>query len=139
MVLEHHSRRRLGTGDVLVVAEWDRATRSMPDGIAIIQRLAARGALIKVLDRAYLDLTTVIGQGILAFLSALAQDERERIVRRANEGRRTARAQGRKFGRRPKLNATQKARALELLAQGHKTREIAKEMNVAHTTIGRLR
>ena len=34
----------LGTGDVLVVAEWDRATRSMMDGIAIIDRVLARGA-----------------------------------------------------------------------------------------------
>jgi DNA invertase Pin-like site-specific DNA recombinase len=30
----------LATGDVLVVAEWDRATRSMIDGIAIIDRVA---------------------------------------------------------------------------------------------------
>jgi DNA invertase Pin-like site-specific DNA recombinase len=33
----------LGTGDVLVLAEWDRCTRSMTDGIAIIERVHARG------------------------------------------------------------------------------------------------
>ena len=32
----------LGPGDVLVLAEWDRATRSMLDGIRIIERVAAR-------------------------------------------------------------------------------------------------
>jgi hypothetical protein len=42
---------QLGTGDVLVVAEWDRATRSMMDGVAIIERIGKRGALIKVLDK----------------------------------------------------------------------------------------
>jgi hypothetical protein len=52
----------LGTGDVLVVAEWDRATRSMMDGIAIIDRVLARGALVKVLDKAHLDLTSTIGR-----------------------------------------------------------------------------
>jgi DNA invertase Pin-like site-specific DNA recombinase len=31
---------QLGLGDCLVVAEWDRATRSMFDGIAIIERSA---------------------------------------------------------------------------------------------------
>jgi len=62
----------LGTGDVFVLAEWDRATRSMIDGIAIMQRVAARGAVIRVLDKPHLDLTSKIGQGILAFLSALA-------------------------------------------------------------------
>jgi hypothetical protein len=36
-----------------------------------------RGATIKALDRQFLDLSTTIGKGILAFLAALAQDERE--------------------------------------------------------------
>ena len=66
----------LGTGDVLVLSEWDRCTRSMMDGITILQRVHARGAAIKVLDKPHLDLTTKIGQGFLAFLSALAEDER---------------------------------------------------------------
>ena len=35
--------KSLGTGDVLVVAEWDRATRSMMDGIAIIGPGAGAG------------------------------------------------------------------------------------------------
>ena len=41
----------LGTNDVFVIAEWDRATRSMMDGITIIQRVADRGALVRVLDK----------------------------------------------------------------------------------------
>ena len=52
------------------------------DGIAIMQRVNARGAAIKVLDKHHLDLTTAIGKGFLAFLSALAEDERERIKAR---------------------------------------------------------
>lgn len=77
----------LGSGDVLILAEWDRATRSMLDGIRIIERVAARGASLKALDRQWLDLTTPVGKGILAFLSALAEDERVRILARANGGR----------------------------------------------------
>ncbi|MEO1650010.1 MAG: recombinase family protein, partial [Pseudomonadota bacterium] len=79
---------RLSTGDVLGFAEWDRVTRSMSDGIKIIDRVAARGAFVKVLDRPYLDLTTPMGKGLLALLSALAEDERQRIVSRAADGRR---------------------------------------------------
>lgn len=85
----------LGAGDILVIAEWDRATRSMMDGINIIQRVADRSATVKVLDKPWLDLTTPMGTGILAFLSALAEDERERITRRANEGRQIAIANAR--------------------------------------------
>jgi murein endopeptidase len=40
---------------VLVVAEWDRATRSVMDGIAIVDRVLARGALVKVLDKPHHD------------------------------------------------------------------------------------
>ena len=58
----------LPTAGTLVIAEWDRATRSMLDGIAIMTRVYQMGALVKVLDRPYLDLTTPIGKGILALL-----------------------------------------------------------------------
>jgi DNA invertase Pin-like site-specific DNA recombinase len=37
----------LGAGDTLVVAEWDRATRSMMDGIKLIECINARGALLR--------------------------------------------------------------------------------------------
>jgi DNA invertase Pin-like site-specific DNA recombinase len=57
----------LGPRDVLVLAEWNRATRSMLDGIRIIERVAGRGATLKALDREWLDLTTPVGKGILAF------------------------------------------------------------------------
>ncbi len=129
----------LGKGDVLVLAEWDRATRSMFDGIAIFQRVHERRAAIKVLDKAHLDLTTKIGQGFLAFLSALAEDERERIHKRASEGRKAAKKAGIKFGRKPKLNNVQQARVRQLIRKGWKLRAIAKEMNVHHSTIARLR
>jgi DNA invertase Pin-like site-specific DNA recombinase len=128
----------LGTGDVLVVAEWDRATRSMMDGINIIERIQKRGALIKVLDKAHLDLTTPIGRGFIAFLSALAEDERQRIVKRANDGRKVAKAKGVKFGRKPKLTDHQQEEALERLNTGESCRQIGKSLNVSHVTISRL-
>jgi|TARA_R110000744_G_scaffold241092_1_gene358427 DNA invertase Pin-like site-specific DNA recombinase len=128
----------LGTDDVLVVAEWDRATRSMMDGIAIMQRIAARGSAIKVLDKPHLDLTTPIGRGFLAFLSALAEDERGRIVKRAAEGREAAKGKGVRFGPKPKLTDHQKSKALDRLAAGESCREIARDMGVSHSTISRL-
>jgi DNA invertase Pin-like site-specific DNA recombinase len=77
----------LGPNDVLILAEWDRATRSMLDAIRIIERVAARGASLKALDRQWLDLTTLLGKGILEFLSALAEDERARILAGAAQPR----------------------------------------------------
>jgi DNA invertase Pin-like site-specific DNA recombinase len=128
----------LGTGDVLVVAEWDRATRSMMDGITIIQRVASRGALVKVLDKPHLDLTSAIGKGILALLSAMAEDERERITKRAAEGRKIALQNGVRFGRKPALTDHQQTEAVRRILVGESTRAIAKSYNVSHSTISRL-
>jgi len=128
----------LGTGDVLVLAEWDRCTRSMTDGISIVERVHKRGALVKVLDRDYLDLTKPINRGILAFLSALAEDERHRILKRANEGRAEARKKGVHMGRKPKLTEHQQGEALKRLAAGESCRSISKTMGVHHATISRL-
>ncbi len=73
-----------------MVAEWDRATRSMWDGFKIMIRIADRGAALKVLDKPVLDLTTPSGRGLLVFLSSLAEEERQRIVQRAADGRKAA-------------------------------------------------
>lgn len=129
----------LQEGDVLIVAEWDRATRSMHDGMNIIQRIAVKKASLKALDKTYLDLTTAIGQGILGLLSSFAQDERERIVRRAAEGRIQAKDRGVKFGPKFKLNDTQKKRALELLSEGKSLRYIGGLLGVSAPTISRLK
>jgi DNA invertase Pin-like site-specific DNA recombinase len=110
----------------------------MTDGIAIIERVHKRGAFVKVLDRDYLDLSKPINRGILAFLSALAEDERLRILRRANEGRVEARKKGTHMGRKPKLSNHQQEVARQRLASGETCRAIARDLAVHHSTISRL-
>jgi DNA invertase Pin-like site-specific DNA recombinase len=128
----------LSRGDVLIVAEWDRATRSLLDGIRIIERVAAKGAMLKALDRQWLDLTTPLGKGILAFLSALAEDERARILARANGGRAAARKRGVKFGPKPKLAPHQEREAVRMVSQdGQSLRVVARHYHVGHSTIVR--
>ena len=48
----------LDSGDELVIAEWDRATRSMWDGLQIIKPAIDAGATLEVLDRGSIDLST---------------------------------------------------------------------------------
>ena len=40
----------LAPGDILMLAEWDRATRSMWDGLRIVKQVLDAGATIRVLD-----------------------------------------------------------------------------------------
>jgi len=128
----------LPTKGVLILAEWDRATRSLMDGINIMDKVHKRGAYIKVLDRPGLDLSTPTGRGILALLSGLAEEERTRILRRANEGRVAAIKHGTKLGRTPKLDDHQQAEARKRLKAGESCRAIAKSYRVHHATIARL-
>lgn len=89
-------------------------------------------ALIKVLDKQRLDPTTSVGRGFIAFLSAMAEDERQRILKRANGGRAAARKRGAKFGRKANLTDQHQAEALERLAA------IGKTMGVHHAMIASL-
>jgi DNA invertase Pin-like site-specific DNA recombinase len=129
----------LDTGDELVIAEWDRATRSMWDGLQIIKTVIDAGATVMVLDRPYYDLTTPIGRGFVAMFSAMAEDERLRIMKRTHEGRQIARAKGVRMGRKPKLTPHQAKEARQRLAKGEEsTRDLAKSYGVSVSTISRL-
>jgi DNA invertase Pin-like site-specific DNA recombinase len=128
----------LDEGDELVIAEWDRATRSMWDGSQIIKAVIDAKASIRVLDRSYIDLATPMGRGFMAMLSALAEDERLRIIKRTHEGRQLARGKGVKMGRKPILTPHQQDEARGRLAAGVTTRELAKSYGVSRSTISRL-
>lgn len=128
----------LGTDDVLVIAEWDRATRSMMDGIKLMQRVHDRGCSIVVLDKPHLDLTTPMGKGFLALLGAIAEDERLRIITRSDAGRQAAIERGVKFGPKPKLTVHQQSRARDRKATGESLAVIAADFGVHKSTISRL-
>jgi hypothetical protein len=126
---------RLGKDDGFAVAEWDRTTRSMMDGLAIMNRIHAAGATIVVLDRKALDLTTPIGKGLLSLLSAVFEEERVRIRSRALKGIAEAKRRNKRFGRKPKPTAEA---IRERIRQGDSYREIARTFHVHHQTIARV-
>lgn len=131
---------RLAPGDIFVVAEWDRATRSMMDGIALMTRIHAAEATIAVLDRPALDLTTPMGRALLGLLSAVYEEERTRITERARQGLKQARRNGKLPGRRPKLSAAD-AETIRVRIRNSPTlsyRAIASEYRVHHQTISRI-
>jgi DNA invertase Pin-like site-specific DNA recombinase len=129
---------QLRKGDVFVVAEWDRATRSMMDGLNLMTQIHANGATIKVLDRASLDLTTPTGRAVLGLLSAIYEEERTRIVSRARQGLDHAKRNGKKLGPKPKLSAAEAAQALAMIRKGASYRKTGATFDVDHKTISRL-
>ena len=90
----------------------------MWDGLRIIKAVIDAGASIKVLDRSYIDLETPMGRGFMAMMSAMAEDERLRIIKRTHEGRKIAQAKGVRMGRKPILTPHQKKEARQRNAKG---------------------
>jgi DNA invertase Pin-like site-specific DNA recombinase len=71
----------------------------------------------------------------LAFLSASAEDERERIHKRASGGGEGA---GRDPGPEAEAVRALRKKARERLSSGESARAIARDMGVAHTTVARV-
>jgi hypothetical protein len=85
------------------------------------------------------DTTTPHGRLMLTVLGGIAEFERDLILERTNEGRARAVADGVRFGRKPKLTKHQAREALQRLADGESTREVALSYAVDQSTISRLK
>jgi DNA invertase Pin-like site-specific DNA recombinase len=75
---------------------------------------------------------------MLTILGGLAEFERSLIKARTALGRERAKAQGVRFGRKPKLTAHQRSQALKLLDAGEPQSTVARLLNVDQSTISRL-
>ena len=74
----------------------------------------------------------------MAMMSAMAEDERGRIIKRTHEGRKIAQAKGVRMGRKPKLTPHQKTEARQRIVKGETTRVLANSYGVSVSTIARL-
>src|SRR5258707_15406863 len=130
--------KSLGEGDPVIVTRLDRLARSTCDLLNILHAIGKAGATFKSLADAWADTTTPHGRLMLTILGGLAEFERELIKARTDDGRRRAMANGRRFGRKPKLSAFQIEEALRRRDAGEALTEIAKSYGVSHSTISRL-
>jgi DNA invertase Pin-like site-specific DNA recombinase len=76
--------------------------------------------------------------GLVAMLAAIAEFERELTRERTTEGRKRAKANGVRFGRKPKLTPHQRAEALQRRGAGETLATVARTYNVSVSMISRL-
>lgn len=88
----------LRDGDVVVVSELSRLSRSVRDLFAIVGRINETCAQIKSLKEPWLDTTTPYGRLLFTFFSGISEFERDLIRQRTKEGIAAARARGRRGG-----------------------------------------
>lgn len=132
--------QQVGNGDTVLVTSLDRLARSTRDLLNVLDVLSQKGATFKALHQPMADTTTPTGRLLVGVLGLLAEFERSLIVARTTEGKRRAKAAGKKLGRKPKLTPHQQQEIIGALASGEATAsELARRYNVAHQTIGRLR
>ena len=111
---------KLRKGDVILVSDLTRLSRSTKDLFGLVDQIERKGANIKSLKERWLDTTTPQGKLMFTFMAGISQFERDLISQRTKEGLEAARARGRKGGRKPKLDDNKK-RALYELYQQKKT------------------
>ena len=88
----------LKKGDVVIVDELTRISRTRKDLFLLAEQIEERGANIKSMKESWLDTTTPQGQFLFTVFAGLAQLERDLISQRTKEGLGAAKARGRMGG-----------------------------------------
>lgn len=105
----------LRPGDTLVVWRLDRLGRSLKDLLTIVEDLNEKGIQFKSLTE-NIDTTSSGGKLIFSIFGAIAEFERQVIRDRTLAGLASARARGRKGGRRQSISDKKVAAAHQLAA-----------------------
>ena len=113
-------------------------SHSTRDLLNTLAAIGDQGAAFKSLADPWADTTTPHGKLMLTVLGGLAEFERHLILSRTSEGRARAKANGVKFGRKPKLTKHQIREIQGRLETGETCRSIANSYNVSHMTISRI-
>jgi DNA invertase Pin-like site-specific DNA recombinase len=127
----------LEAGDTLVVTRLDRLARSTLHLLSTLDVVVKKGVAFRSLADAWADTTTSHGGLMVTVLGGLAEFERELIKARTGEGRRRALADGKRFGRKPKLSVYQEAEITRRRAEGATLRALAQSYGVSHPAIMR--
>jgi len=128
---------QLRDGDVVVISELTRLSRSTKDLFAIVELIQSKGADIKSLKETWLDTTTPHGKLMFTIFAGLSQFEADLTAQRTREGLAAARARGR-MGGRPKVNGENAARALKMYAGGFSVDEVCKSCGISKSTLYNL-
>jgi len=127
----------LREGDVVVISELTRLSRSTKDLFSIVELIQSKGADIKSLKETWLDTTTPHGKLMFTIFAGLSQFEADLTAQRTREGLEAARLRGR-LGGRPKTDEGKVKQALKLHNSGEYTvKEIEELTGVKKSTLYR--
>lgn len=127
----------LREGDIVIVKEMTRISRSTLDMLEIVNQIKDKGCYLKGLDSGEIDTTTAQGELILSILGSLAQFERRLLLERCSEGRKIAVKRGVVMGR-PRKHNKQMDYAIDLYKnKAMSVRKICEVTGIAKATFCR--
>ena len=127
-------------GDLLVISELSRLSRSFLGMVNEVSNLLERGIQIKTLDKR-LDTTAMpkeITMLIVSVLGYAASQELDQIKTRTAEGRAVARNRGVKFGRKRTYTEHQEAEVLKKRSAGEGYGTIARSLGMSRSMVQRI-
>jgi DNA invertase Pin-like site-specific DNA recombinase len=130
--------KSLEPGDVLMVTRLDRIARTSLALLRILQQVTDQGAAFRSLVEHWADTTTAYGKLLMTVLAGHAEFERDLLLERTAEGRRSAVARGVKLGRRHALSPLQRQWVAVQKREGAGIRDLARLFGVHHATISRI-
>ena len=124
-------------GDIVVVCELTRISRSTKDLFALVEKIEEKGAKIKSLKESWLDTTSAHGKLLFTMFAGLAQFERDLISERTRETLRAKKAAGVKLGR-PRVDDKQLEKAVRLyMTKEFEIKEIEQMTKISKSTLYR--
>ena len=130
----------LREGDTLVVWKLDRLGRDLRHLVNVVHDLTQRGVGLKALtgQGAAIDTSTPSGKLIFGIFASLAEFERDLISERTRAGLASARARGRKGGRKPKMTPAKMRLAIAAMGQPEtNVGALCRELGVTRSTLYR--
>jgi DNA invertase Pin-like site-specific DNA recombinase len=130
----------LREGDTLVVWKLDRLGRSLRHLVNVVHDLTNRGVGLKVLtgQGAAIDTTTPSGKLVFGIFASLAEFERDLISERTRAGLASARARGRKGGRKPKMTPAKLRLAMASMGKPEtNVGNLCRELGITRSTLYR--
>ena len=127
---------KLRKGDSVIVSKLDRLARSLKDLLEISNEIDEKRADLIILDQ-NIDTSKPTGRLVFSILGALAEFERSLIIERTSAGRKIAKENGVKFGRKSKTSDRDLALIKVLHQEGKSYNEIAKEVGISRISVYR--
>ena len=123
--------------DMVAAFAVDRLGRSLPDLVAFLSDIQARGCDL-YLHQQNVDTSTPSGRMLFQMLAVFAEFERSIITSRINAGLARARANGVQFGR-PNLSLERRTKVQTALGDGLSIRAVAKATGVSTASVQRIK